>query len=158
MLSRTARASCLLDSWPALYEARAKWKAELPSMRVLSRSKNAALVLAAIDFKDDRVALATAGADGCHSEAAAAPAELVDERPHDARSRCADRVTERDGPAIHVDLRLVKPEHAHRVDRHRGERLVELEQIDVVDRQAGLLERSLRRVRRRAGQVGEVGS
>src|SRR3954452_12413884 len=124
MLSRTARLSCLRDSWPALYEARAKWKAEEPSMSVLSRSKKAAprAASAAIDFEDDRVALATTRADRGHAEPATAATQLVHQRAEDARARCADRVAERDRAAVHVHLRLVETEHPHRIDRHRRER------------------------------------
>src|SRR3954454_4590371 len=109
MLSRTARASWRRDSCPALYDARAKWKAELPSMSVLSRSKNAAprTGSATIYFEDDRVALATAGADRGDAEATATPTEFVHQRSEDARAGGADRVPERDGAAVHVHLRLV---------------------------------------------------
>ena len=70
--------------------------------------------------------------------------------------RGADRVAHGDRAAVHVDLVLVHSQHAQRVDGHRGERLVDLEQVDVVDRQAGLLERLLGGVGGGAGQVGEV--
>src|SRR3954454_9944298 len=141
MLSRTARASWRRDSWPALYDARAKWKADEPSISVLSRSKKAAprTGSAAIYFEDDCVALATAGADCGHAEPTAAAAQLVHERAEDPGAGRANRMTERNRAAVHVHLRLVEPEHAHRVDCDRRERLVELEQVDVVDSQAGLL-------------------
>src|SRR3954452_15253669 len=160
MLPRTARASCRRDSWPALYEARAKWKADEPSISVLSRSKNAALRcvagLAAVDLEDDRVALAATRADGRDAKAAAAPAQLVHESAEHTRAGCANRVTERNRPAVHVDLRLVEAEHAHRVERDRREGLVELEQVDVVDRQSGLLERRLGGVRGGPSEIREV--
>src|SRR4051794_31361972 len=139
MFARTALASSLRDSWPAWYEARAKWKADEPSMSVLSRSKKAAperVGSAAIHFKDDRVALASARADRSDSEAAATPAQLVHERPEHACTGGTDRMAERNRSAVHVHLRLVEAEHAHRVDRDRRERFVELEQVDVVDGQA----------------------
>src|SRR3954451_2017604 len=142
-LSRTSRASCRRDSWPALYEARAKWKAELPSISVLSRSKNAAArvsALTAIHLDDDGVALPAARADSRNAEAAATPAQLVHQRAEYASAAGADRVAERDRAAVDVHLRLVDAEHAHRVDRDRREGLVDLEQVNVVDRQACLLE------------------
>ena len=52
---------------------------------------------------DGGVALAAAAAERRGAEAAAAAAQLVDEREHDARARHADRVTERDRAAVHVD-------------------------------------------------------
>src|SRR4051794_15920196 len=159
MFSRTAWASCLRESWPARYEARAKWKADEPSMSVLSRSKKAApepVRSAAMYFEDDRVALASAGADRGHAEPAAPPPQLVHERAEHARAGCADRMAKSNRSAVDVHLRLVEAEHAHRVDRNRREGLVELEQVDVVHGQAGLLEGGLGRVRRRARQVREV--
>src|SRR4051794_25229508 len=143
-----SRASWRRDSWPALYDARAKSNADEPSISVLSRSKKAAprTGSAAIYFENDGVALATAGADRGHPEPTAAAAQLVHERAEDPRAGRADRVAERDRPAIHVHLRVVDAEHAHGVERDRRERLVDLEQVDVVDRQARLLERGLRRV------------
>jgi hypothetical protein len=80
----------------------------------------------------------------------------VYERREDAGAARADRVPERDRPPVDVHLRLVDTEHAHRVERHRGERLVDLEELDVIDAQAGLLERGGRGVRGRARQVREV--
>ena len=59
-------------------------------------------------------------------------------------------------PPLTLTLSSAHAEHPHRVQRDRGERLVDLEQVDVLDREAGLLERRLGRVGRRPGQVGEV--
>src|SRR5690242_9460662 len=126
-------------------------------MRVRSRSKKTAdrpggdpppTRSSGIDFDDDRVALAAARADGRAAQATSAPAQLVDERPEDPRARRADRVAEGHRPAIDVDLAFLETEHAHRVERDRGKRLVDLPQVDVIDAQAGLLERLLGRVRR----------
>ena len=47
--------------------------------------------------------------------------------------RHADRVTERDGAAVHVDDVVGDAEVVHRREADRGERLVELEQVDVGD-------------------------
>src|ERR1700742_3304997 len=103
-------------------------------MRVLSRSKNAALrgPSAAIDLDDHRVALATARADRGAAEAAAATAQLIDQRAQDARPGGPDRVSEGNGTAVDVDLVLVDPQHADGVERHRGEGLVDLPQVDVL--------------------------
>src|SRR6185437_3512386 len=59
------------------------------------------------DLQDDGVALPAAGADRGAAVAAAAPAQLVDERADDARAGSADRVSERDGATVDVDLVLV---------------------------------------------------
>src|SRR5882762_4958826 len=121
-------------------------------MRVRSRSKNAAPGLtessvidrrlgdpglAAVDVDDYCVALPAAGADGRTALAPAAAAQLEHQRAEDARARRADRMANRHGPAIDVDLVLVDAEHADRVQRDRGERLVDLPQVDVIDAQPG---------------------
>ena len=47
---------------------------------------------------------------------------------------------ERDGAAVHIDLRRIEPQLADDGNRLRGERLVQLEQIDVADLKAGAIE------------------
>src|SRR6185312_9492393 len=130
MFAQTSRASWRRLIIPRRYATRPNWNAPDPSISVLSRSKNAAgpgrMRLPAVDLDDHRVALAAAGADCRHAEPAAAAAQLVHERHQDARAAGADRVAERDGAAVHVDLGLVDAEHANRVDRHGRERLVDL--------------------------------
>ena len=102
----------------------------------MSHRRSIGARLAAVDLDDHRVALAAAGADRRHAEPAAAAAQLVAPASSGCARRCPDRVAERDRAAVDVHLRLVHAEHAHRVERDRGERLVDLEQVDVVDRQA----------------------
>src|ERR671917_2736269 len=98
-------------------------------MSVLSRSKKAAARGSAAIYLDyDRVALAAARADRGHAEPAAAAPQLVRERHQDARAARPDRVAEGDRAAVHVHLGLVDAQHSHRVERHRGEGLVDLEQ------------------------------
>src|SRR5579864_2016329 len=69
---------------------------------------------------------------------------LVEERHQDARSRGADRMADGDCAAIDVDLAGVPAEVL--VDRAslRGERFVGLDQIEVADAPAGLLQRRAR--------------
>ena len=162
---------------PTRRASRAQWNADAPAMSVRSRSKKAASVEAASPHcvvHQQRDALVprrrqapwtrmrTASpwppprADRRAADAAAAPAQLVDERAEDPRAGRADRVAERDRAAVDVDLVLVDAEHPDRVDRDRRERLVDLPEVDVVGRQAGLLERLLRRRGGRPGEVGEV--
>src|SRR3954454_10782735 len=123
-----------------------------PAIRVLSRSKKAAArgrpsltgcslkVLGPVDLDHDRVALAAAGADRGDAEAAAAAAQLVDEGADDASAGGADRVPEGDRAAVDVDLLLVDAEHPHRVQRDRGEGLVDLPEVDLVGALADLLQ------------------
>ena len=61
-------------------------------------------------------------------------------------------MAEGDRAAVHVHAVLGDAEHPRRVERDRRERLVDLQPVDVGDRQAGLLERDLRRQRRHARQ------
>ena len=68
--------------------------------------------------------------------------EVVQQRAHDARARHPVRMPERDRPAVRVELlaeRVDAELAAHREDL-RGERLVQLHHVDVVDRHPGLLE------------------
>src|SRR3954447_4853672 len=124
-----------------------------PAIRVLSRSKNAAARGAAslagcsltvrsapVDLDDDRVALTAAGADRGDAEAATAAAQLVDEGADDAGAGGANRVPQGDRAAVDVDLLLLDAEHPHRVQRDRGERLVDLPEIDLVGTLADLLQ------------------
>src|SRR5882762_3856405 len=64
---------------------------------------------------------------------------LEEQRHQHAAARGADRMAERDRPAVDVDLRGVPAEVL--VDRTglRGERLVGLDQIEIADAPAGLL-------------------
>ena len=63
---------------------------------------------------------------------------------------------EGDRAAVDVDAILVDAEHPHRVQGHRGERLVDLEEVDVVDAEPRLLERELGGLGRSAREVSEV--
>ena len=57
----------------------------------------------------------------------------VEQRAEDARAARADRVAERDRAAVDVDARGVELEPADARERLRGERLVQLDEIEVVD-------------------------
>ena len=65
-------------------------------------------------------------------------------------------MAERHRAAVHIDAVLVDLEQPDRVERDRAERLVHLEQVDVGDGQARLLERDPRRRRGRSHEVGVV--
>ena len=64
------------------------------------------------------------------------------QRHQDARAGGADRVAERAGAAMDVDLVVRQAEVVHRRQRHHRERLVDLEQIDVGEVPAGALGRA----------------
>ena len=63
------------------------------------------------------------------------------QRGHDAGAGHAERVAEGDRAAVHVELVPRDAEVLGRRDHLRGERLVDLDEVDVVDRHAGPLER-----------------
>src|SRR6516162_4819793 len=99
------------------------------------------LVLPALQALDDGgVGHAAALAHRLQAVPAAALFERVDQRGHEAGAAGAERVADRDGAAVDVGLcqiraGVVGPRH------HDGrERLVHLEQVDVVQRQPGTLQ------------------
>ena len=59
-------------------------------------------------------------------------AQRAEQRHQDARARRADRMAERAGAAVHVDLVVRQAVLLHRRHRHHGERLVDLVQVDVL--------------------------
>ena len=71
---------------------------------------------------------------------AATAAQLVQQRERQAVAAHADRVAEGDRPAVDVDDLVGDAEVGHRGHADRGERLVDLEQVDVGDRLAGPVE------------------
>src|SRR5215813_7487214 len=65
--------------------------------------------------------------------------QRVEERRENPAAARADRVSERDGAAVDVDLRWVEAEFANHGDRLHRERLVQFEEVDVLDLPADLL-------------------
>src|SRR5215217_5806603 len=87
-----------------------------------------------------RDAHAAADAEGCETLLGVAAPHLVQERDEHARAGRADRVADRDGAAVHVHDRRV-PAHVL-VDRKRlrGERLVGLDELEILNLPASLFE------------------
>src|SRR6185436_1181245 len=83
---------------------------------------------------------AAAEAQGREAVVALAPAQLVQQGRDDSRSRGADGMAERDGPAVDVDLVPVEAELAPVGDGLRGECLVDLDEVEVADGHVELLE------------------
>ena len=96
---------------------------------------------AGVDLEHRRRAHAAARAHAREADAAAAAAQLVHRGDDHAGAGGGDRVTERAAGAVRVGDVLREAELAARRDRHRRERLVDLGEVDVADRQAGALER-----------------
>ena len=70
--------------------------------------------------------------------------ELVEDGADEDGAGRADRVAERHGAAVDVDLVAVEVEVAHELLGHDGEGLVDLEEVDVVERHARPRSRTLR--------------
>ena len=93
---------------------------------------------------DEGVALAAAAAQRGRADAAAATLELERQVQGDPGAGHADRVAERDRAAVDVDLVGVDAQLPGRGQADRGERLVDLDQVEVGGRDALLLRRPSR--------------
>src|SRR5882757_9534376 len=105
-------------------------------------TRNSPSVISAVisDHLDDhRGTHAAARAHGQHADAATSPAQLVDRRGDHPGTGRGDRVAEADARAIDVDDLLVESEFAGTRHGLGGERLVDLEQRDVLEFAAGHL-------------------
>src|SRR5262245_32802833 len=107
-------------------------------------------------FEDRRQALADADAHRRDPVAAAAAAELVKEGGGEAGAGAAERVAEGDRAAVDVEPLLVDPELADAGEDLRGEGLVELDQVDLVELEAGGGEGTGDRLDRADPHVGGV--
>src|SRR5689334_13528667 len=96
---------------------------------------------ARIHLEQTRRAHPAADAHRHHADATALLPETVHELRRELRARRAKRMTERYRAAMHVDNTLIHPELLDHRDDLRGERLVELDHLDVIQRQARALER-----------------
>src|SRR5215204_1007276 len=81
-----------------------------------------------------------ADAHGDEAVLRAAPLHLVDQLDRELGARRAHRVAERYGAAVDVGLLEVHPDLADHGERLGGEGLVELDEVDIVDRKPGLLQ------------------
>src|SRR5947199_195072 len=84
-------------------------------------------------FNDGDIRLAAAFAHGLKAIAPAGTLQGVEQGRHELRPRRADRVAERDGAAADIDLLMGNAEFLHPGQRHRCERLVAFEQVDIVE-------------------------
>src|SRR5438876_569595 len=76
--------------------------------------------------------LAEANAHGLEPIARAAPLELVEQRRHELGARAAERVAERDRAAVDVHTAHVRVKLSLPREHDRSERLVDLDEVDVV--------------------------
>src|SRR5918912_3332949 len=86
-------------------------------------------------FDQKRDAHAAADAEGGEAVARASLVHLVEEGGGDAHTRAADGVAERDGAAVNVEARGVEPKLAVAGDDLRGEGLVKLDEVNLVERE-----------------------
>src|SRR4029079_11496991 len=91
-------------------------------------------------LEEGRLALAHADAHRRDAVATAAAAQLVEEGDDQPGAAHPQRMAERDRAAVDVDLFRVEPELTDHGEALRGERLVQLDEIEVVDGDAGPLE------------------
>src|SRR6202790_1466734 len=88
--------------------------------------------------------------------------EFIEHGAENHRARCAERMAERDGAAVDVDLGIVDVERLDVTQHHRGEGFVQFEQVDIRLLHAGALEqffgdvdRTGQRHRRLGADVGK---
>src|SRR6266545_2724136 len=99
-------------------------------------------------FEERSLALADADTERCDPIAAAAAAQLVQQRDDEAGAAHPERMADRDRAAVHVHLLLVEAEVADHRKRLRRERLVELDEIDLGERHTGPFEELAHRLDR----------
>src|SRR5438552_2141596 len=98
-----------------------------------------------LSLEDRRDALPEADAHRGEPEAALPAPELVEERRRQARTAAAEWMPERHRTAVHVQLLLGDLELARAGEHLAGERLVDLDQVHLIDAKPGALERLLAR-------------
>jgi hypothetical protein len=81
-----------------------------PTVRVSGEDSRRGRFSHSLDANDQRVSLATAAAQRCSSDSAAAPLQFVRQRQDQPRAAHPDRVAERDRAAVDVDLVLADTE------------------------------------------------
>src|SRR5439155_21723294 len=91
---------------------------------------------------DDRhVGLSATFAHRLQAVAPAGALELVEQGRHQTHAGGTERVAERDGAPVHIDLGKVGPGLPLPCEHDGGERLVDLDEVDVVERHARLRQR-----------------
>src|SRR6516165_6550308 len=99
-----------------------------------------------LDALDDhRHGIAAAETKRCQAALQTALLKSVEQSGQHARPRSPDGVPERDRAAIHVDAFFVKSEPLFTGEHLRGKGLIQLEKIDILERELGLLQHRLNR-------------
>src|SRR5437867_4498603 len=87
-------------------------------------------------LENSRDALPEANAHRGDAEIRATIDHRVDQRRRDAGAASPERMADGNRATADIDLRFIEAEHADASQRLRGKRLIELDQIDVLERQA----------------------
>src|SRR5438132_486997 len=104
-------------------------------------------------FHDHRRSLAASNAGGAQAETLPPAPQGVQQVDGDARAGCSELVADRDGTAVHVGLGAVEPQFLLDGEVLRRKRLVHLDEIELLELHAGLLERFAGRGRRADAHV-----
>src|SRR5437868_1495291 len=105
-------------------------------------------------FNDDSHSLAATNACAAESVLATTTTQLVNQMRRDARARGSQRVRKRDCAAVYVRLVQVETEIPRDRGELRRERFVYFNQIHLIERESGLLQRfSARRCRADAHDI-----
>src|SRR5579875_3394041 len=107
--------------------------APMTAARLMSYDTGASLE----PLDDGGDALAAADAEGGEAEPLVEHFQVVDEVGDEAAAAGAERVAQRDGAAVGIELTLVNAELADDGDALRGEGLVQLDHVNVRKLQAG---------------------
>src|SRR5215218_10210469 len=122
--------------------------AAIPALRIVSSARclRISIVNTLIErsdrFEDGGQTLADTDAEGRDPILAAAALQLADQGAGEAGAGAAERVAEGDRAAVDVEALLLDPELASAGEDLRGEGLAQLDQVELVDRQAGVLQRA----------------
>src|SRR5215510_168940 len=118
----------------------------LRPMRVRRIPEVGAETVELVDSLNDRSdPLAHANTHGRQATRAVAPFHLMNQTRHDARAAASEGMSQRDRSAIDVDFGRIHAQLLDARERLRREGLVELDEVDVVNRQTGAFERFGRR-------------
>src|ERR1700716_3854163 len=111
--------------------SRGRTAAAMRATRILKARATAAPCPLPEALDDGGVGHAAAFAHGLQAPAAAGALELVEQGGHELGPRAAERMTRGDGSAVDVDLAHVGVVLLLPGQHHRGEGLVDLDQVDV---------------------------
>src|SRR2546430_759181 len=90
-------------------------------------------------FNDRGDALTATDAERDERGGEIAPFQLIEHAAQQYRASGAERMAERDGAAVHINLLGIDIELAHRLHRHAGEGFVDLPEVDILHTHSRLI-------------------